>query len=157
MHRAFQTIMSVYDPQVIFILGEPCLLHIMQIQVITLSKQANYLFAGDLFDEGQFSTNEQFNNYIARMSHLFQVDKSKRIYAVPGNHDLGFHYRMRYDLYKKFNSVYNTSAVQFKHIKGNYFILINSMALHGDNCYFCREAESEIHKLASKIFVYVNK
>lgn len=38
-------------------------------------------------------------------------------------------------------------------IKGNHFVLINSMALEGDGCFLCRPTEIALNKIAGKIFV----
>ncbi|KAL0275410.1 UNVERIFIED_CONTAM: hypothetical protein PYX00_003264 [Menopon gallinae] len=126
MHRAFQTAMTLYDPDVVFILG-------------------------DLFDEGQNCNDKQFNDYIKRLESLFAVPKSKRIYVVPGNHDLGFHYRLRFDLFLKFHSVYKIPAVRLRSIKGNYFVLINSMAMDGDGCYLCEMGAAQLHYVAKRL------
>uniref|UniRef100_V5I2B6 Putative metallophosphoesterase 1 n=2 Tax=Ixodes ricinus TaxID=34613 RepID=V5I2B6_IXORI len=42
----------------------------------------------------------------------------------------------------RFDKTFNTSAVHMKTIKGNTFVLINSMAMHMDNCNLCVRAEA---------------
>lgn len=44
----------------------------------------------------------------------------------------------------------NSSSVQFITLKENHFILINSMAMEGDNCNLCKKARNDIVKVAGK-------
>lgn len=52
------------------------------------------LFSGDLFDEGEWSTNKQFKEYVVRFHELFPIPKDSGtvMYVVAGNHDVGFHH-----------------------------------------------------------------
>lgn len=47
--------------------------------------------SGDLFDEGEWSNNKQFIEYVERFYKLFAVPGGIEMYVVAGNHDLGFH------------------------------------------------------------------
>lgn len=68
MHRAFQTALTLHQPELVFILG-------------------------DITDEGSFCSSDEFNYYIKRFNDLFRVPKDTKMYVVVGNHDIGFHYR----------------------------------------------------------------
>lgn len=52
-------------------------------------------FIGDLFDEGLWSSEADFNSYVKTFQHLFSVPQEIELYAVVGNHDIGFHYRYK--------------------------------------------------------------
>ena len=108
-----------------------------------------YLNKGDLFDEGQWCNEFQFFEYTSRFSHLFETPNTTKLYVVPGNHDVGFHYALsRYTL-DRFENIFNVSSVELLNLKDNLFILINSMAMENDGCFFCSEAEKKIKNLAS--------
>jgi hypothetical protein len=47
---------------------------------------------GDIFDEGQWSSRSEFDNYSKRFDALFAVDENTRRIVLAGNHDIGFHY-----------------------------------------------------------------
>ena len=51
------------------------------------------LFPGDLFDEGLWCPEKEFNDYVERFYQLFKVPEGTAMYSVVGNHDIGFHYR----------------------------------------------------------------
>lgn len=51
------------------------------------------VFLGDLFDEGLWSNESDFNSYVETFKRLFSVPKEIKLYVVVGNHDIGFHYR----------------------------------------------------------------
>lgn len=53
---------------------------------------------GDLFDEGLWSSESDFNSYVKTFKYLFSTPQSIKLYPVVGNHDIGFHYR--YKLFK---------------------------------------------------------
>ena len=50
------------------------------------------LFAGDLFDEGKWCSDQEFENHVARFKKMFRHADSIDLQVVAGNHDLGFHY-----------------------------------------------------------------
>ncbi|KAK6641142.1 hypothetical protein RUM44_012851 [Polyplax serrata] len=126
MYRAFQTAITIHQPEVVFILG-------------------------DLFDEGQWCNEAQFQEYVSRFLSLFHVPDTIKLYVVPGNHDIGFHYAMHPQLVKRFEKMFNISSVQLINIKENQIILINSMALEGDKCFFCTHAEKAIKTIAAEL------
>ncbi|CAI4232565.1 unnamed protein product [Auanema sp. JU1783] len=104
-------------------------------------------FLGDLMDEGKWTNENLFNEYADRFFTLFN-NKSSGVpmYFVPGNHDLGFHYEMHPERIKWFKKRFNVDPVELHVIKEHTFVLINSMALHGDNCTLCSEGTHLIEK-----------
>jgi len=50
-------------------------------------------FIGDLFDEGLWSSERDFNSYVETFNYLFSVPSDIQLYTIVGNHDIGFHYR----------------------------------------------------------------
>lgn len=74
MHRAFQTSVWLYQPDVIFILG-------------------------DIFDEGQWVDEDSFKAYVRRFNQLFHTPSHIQVFSAAGNHDIGFHYRFDIMLY----------------------------------------------------------
>lgn len=63
--------------------------------IYSFSKESLFFFninLGDVFDEGQWCSSTEFENYIQRFNSLFYVPKDTRLYVVAGNHDMGFHY-----------------------------------------------------------------
>ncbi|CAN7992005.1 unnamed protein product, partial [Ixodes hexagonus] len=117
MYRTFQTALSLHSPQVV-------------------------AFLGDVFDEGQWSNDEEFDTYMERFWDLFYVPRGTKVIVVAGNHDIGFHYRLHQYFVNRFDKTFNTSAVHMTTIKGNMFVTINSMAMHMDTCSFCVHAEA---------------
>ncbi|XP_050681393.1 metallophosphoesterase 1 homolog [Leptidea sinapis] len=126
MHQAFQAILNVHKPNVVFVLG-------------------------DLFDEGEWTDNKQFNNYVERFYRLFTVPKDIKMHVVVGNHDIGFHNRMRRGAHARFNKLMNSSSVQHLTLKNNHFVLINSMAFEGDSCNMCTEARKHISSISDNL------
>ncbi|CAG4998157.1 unnamed protein product [Parnassius apollo] len=123
MHRGFQTAMTLHQPELVFVLG-------------------------DLFDEGKWCTQKEFNNYVMRFSQLFQVPAGTTMYPVAGNHDIGFHYRITPQLANRFEKHLNAPPVSLLSLRGNHFVLINSMAMEGDGCSLCSRAVAEIDRIA---------
>lgn len=112
MHRAFQTAITYFQPDAVF-------------------------FLGDLFDEGQWSSEAEFNVYLQRFRSLFRVDlKMTSVYVMAGNHDIGFHYiaSQHPHLDLRFKTALKTKTVQKLVVKNVSFVMINSMAFEGDGC-----------------------
>jgi len=108
------------------------------------------IILGDIFDEGQWSPNDAFNRDFERFVSMFDHNpKKSRLIAVVGNHDVGFHHRMHPYVVDRFNTYFNhTSSVNWHVIKDSiHFVTINSMALYGDSCHFCADAEQRIDRL----------
>jgi ethanolamine phosphate phosphodiesterase len=78
MHRAFQSAITLHEPDVVFVLG-------------------------DVFDEGLWSSEIEFNNYVARFKSLFRVPDDTQLHVVVGNHDIGFHYGYKFSICNKRN------------------------------------------------------
>ncbi|XP_052759037.1 metallophosphoesterase 1 homolog [Galleria mellonella] len=115
MHQSFKTIIKLHKPDLIFILG-------------------------DIFDEGELSSDEYFSEYVIRFYNTFMVPENIQMHIIVGNHDIGFH--------NKTTKLMNSPPVQFLTIKNNHFVLINSMALEGDTCKLCTEARQTINNIS---------
>ena len=126
MHRAFQTAINLLQPELVFVLG-------------------------DLTDEGLYCSNVEFDYYVKRFYSLFAVPETTKLYVAVGNHDIGFHYRISPYLNQRFVSAFNAPAVQMITVRGNHFILVNSMALEGDGCFLCKPAEQQLTRIESKL------
>lgn len=123
MHRAFQAAITLHRPDAVFVLG-------------------------DLFDEGQWCPEKEFKEYVDRFNYIFKVPEGTGMYAVVGNHDIGFHYRITPHLARRFESDFDAPPVKLVSIKGNHFVLINSMAMEGDGCTLCSRAVTEIDRIS---------
>ncbi|RWS13236.1 hypothetical protein B4U79_01001 [Dinothrombium tinctorium] len=109
-------------------------------------------FLGDILDEGQIASKEEFEVYTKRYEQIF-ASSAKRV-VVAGNHDVGFHDRLLFfDPYLRvrFEKAFNSSLVEMFEIKGVKFVVVNSMALEGDDCHLCYEAFDEINRLGKKL------
>ncbi|XP_047985428.1 metallophosphoesterase 1 homolog [Leguminivora glycinivorella] len=126
MQQAYRSIMTLHRPEAVFVLG-------------------------DLFDEGEWTNDIQFQDYVQRFYKLFQVDDGVTMQVVVGNHDIGFHSKIWPGSVERFNKALNSSSVKFVTIKGNHFILLNSMAMHGDSCRLCREAMFSLNRIAKSL------
>lgn len=80
MRRAFQSTIWLHQPDVVFILG-------------------------DVFDEGQWVSDKNFREYLLRFHTIFQTPNQMPVYSAVGNHDIGFHYRLKIK-FIKLSSVY---------------------------------------------------
>ncbi|XP_059832391.1 metallophosphoesterase 1 isoform X1 [Hypanus sabinus] len=123
MERAFQTAMWLFEPDVVFVLG-------------------------DLFDEGKWSSPKDFQEDVRRFQIMFRHSTNTELFVVVGNHDIGFHHEM--DLYKlkRFEYTFNFTSAKVVSRKGINFVLVNSIALHGDGCSICEKVENDLHQLS---------
>ncbi|KAK9879564.1 hypothetical protein WA026_006633 [Henosepilachna vigintioctopunctata] len=126
MYRAFQTSVHTLQPELVFVLG-------------------------DIMDEGFYCSLEEFDKYVHRFKQLFAVPENTKLYTVVGNHDIGFHYEIRSFRNQMFIAAFNSTPVQFISLRGNYFVLVNSMALEGDGCTLCRSVELQLSEIESKL------
>ncbi|KJH53493.1 hypothetical protein DICVIV_00236 [Dictyocaulus viviparus] len=125
--------------------------------VYMLSPDAVF-FLGDLMDEGQWGDSSTFARYADRFESLFSTSSNEpEVHVLAGNHDLGFHYAISPYRVKWFQERFNRTVVDTVNIKGHHFILVTSMALHGDGCRFCYEAEVELEKLAVELNCSIQK
>ncbi|CAK1540047.1 unnamed protein product [Leptosia nina] len=126
MHQAFKAIINLHKPDVVFVLG-------------------------DLFDEGEWTDDNQFLEYVTRFQKLFAVPPDTKFYVAVGNHDIGFHNRIRRRAFQRFSEQLNAPSVQHIVLKNNHFVLINSMAMEGDSCDMCTEARRQISAVSDKL------
>ncbi|KAL9974909.1 hypothetical protein ACROYT_G012011 [Oculina patagonica] len=128
MERAFQTAVSYFNPDVVFLLG-------------------------DLFDEGMKCSDEEWDHYIQRFHKMFRHSEHTEFHVVVGNHDIGFHPEASDDkhLFRRFSSVFDSPSVKLLSIRGNLFVLVNSIALQGDECSMCSEAMTQLTSVAEKL------
>lgn len=125
MHRAFQTAMTIFRPKLV-------------------------IFLGDLFDEGKWVTDAEFNDYVRRFHMLFHVPEEVKVVAVVGNHDIGFHYAAHPKMIGRFEKEFMTTGVDLFTIgEGVHFISINSVAMQGDGCHLCEPAQEELKNISS--------
>lgn len=92
MHRAFQTTMTLFQPNVVFILGKFTSVAVFCIILNSYSYEIPHC-SGDLFDEGERVNDQQFQAYAERFQRLFYVPKGTQLFGALGNHDIGFHYK----------------------------------------------------------------
>ncbi|XP_012581284.1 PREDICTED: metallophosphoesterase 1 [Condylura cristata] len=124
MERAFQTALWLLQPEVVFILG-------------------------DIFDEGKWSSPQAWADDVARFQKMFRHPQHVQLKVVAGNHDIGFHYQMDAYKIKRFEKVFNPERL-FSW-KGINFVMVNSVALEGDNCRICSEAEAELTEISHRL------
>ncbi|XP_070369562.1 metallophosphoesterase 1 isoform X4 [Equus asinus] len=124
MERAFQTALWLLQPEVIFILG-------------------------DIFDEGKWSSSQAWADDVKRFQKMFRHPQHVQLKVVAGNHDIGFHYQMNTYKIKRFEKVFNPERL-FSW-KGINFVMVNSVALEGDSCNICSEAEAELIEISHKL------
>ncbi|XP_055858369.1 metallophosphoesterase 1 homolog isoform X2 [Episyrphus balteatus] len=126
MHRAFQTSITIFRPDVIFILG-------------------------DVFDEGHVVNDEYFNQYVQRFRRLFYAPAETQVISVVGNHDVGFHYRMDPYFLNRFEKEFNYTGIHLHTIKNVHFVFINSMAMENDRCELCARAQKDLNQIGKKL------
>ncbi|KAI6179384.1 Metallophosphoesterase 1 [Aphelenchoides besseyi] len=133
MYRSFQTASYLLRPDAVF-------------------------FLGDLFDEGQWGDDNQFERYVDRFNSLFYVNEKVKRYTVVGNHDIGFHYAIMPRNVDRFNRHFgHNPGIERVELNGNHFILINSMAMEGDYCRLCAGAVKEIDRIADIFNCSINR
>ncbi|XP_042188158.1 metallophosphoesterase 1 [Callorhinchus milii] len=126
MERAFQTALWFLQPEIVFILG-------------------------DLFDEGKWSSSQAWQDDVRRFWKMFRHPTSTELFAVAGNHDVGFHSEMNWYKLQRFEKVFNFTSAKVVTRKGINFVLVNSVALHGDKCSICTKVETELHRLSTAL------
>lgn len=50
-------------------------------------------------------------------------------------------------------SAFDSPAVRIVSVRGNHFVLVNSMALEGDGCFLCKPAEQQLMHIECNVFV----
>ncbi|XP_031666191.1 metallophosphoesterase 1-like [Oncorhynchus kisutch] len=123
MERAFQTALALLRPEVVFILG-------------------------DVFDEGKWSSPKNWEDDVCRFQKMFRHPSDTELVVLVGNHDIGFHYEMDWFKLQRFEKAFNTTSTRMVTKKGVNFLLVNSVALHGDGCPICQSVEKQLHTLS---------
>ena len=125
MHRSFVTASTFLQPDLTF-------------------------FLGDLFDEGKWSSPQEFEETFQRFQSLFPTQNKA---VVIGNHDVGFHYDVTNYKRKRFYEAFGTDSTGIRRfsVKNVHFVLVDSLAMHGDNCYFCAPAMKKVKNLAKEL------
>ncbi|CAI9737804.1 metallophosphoesterase 1 [Octopus vulgaris] len=126
MQRTFQTSLSIHSPDVVFVLG-------------------------DLFDEGKWSSDKEFQYHVDRFKKMFHHSKDISFYAVVGNHDIGFHYDVTIEKHERFQKAFDAPSVKVLRIRDSVFVLLNSMAMQNDGCTLCSEALRKIYKVSQTL------
>uniref|UniRef100_A0A9J7XK96 Metallophosphoesterase 1 n=1 Tax=Cyprinus carpio carpio TaxID=630221 RepID=A0A9J7XK96_CYPCA len=137
MERAFQTSLWLLNPEIVFILG-------------------------DVFDEGKWSSSQELypplgpdvlqNANIRHPSHVLPLHLPR----CPESSEVLLHpcsmqtcrQKMTKQKLERFEKVFNVTSARILTIKGVNFLLVNSVALHGDHCPICQRVEKELHKLS---------
>lgn len=60
-------------------------------------------------------------------------------------------------LHERFSSAFDAQSVQLVSVKGNHFVLVNSMAMEGDGCFLCRPAELQLQIISSECCSTIKK
>ncbi|XP_068605214.1 metallophosphoesterase 1 [Brachionichthys hirsutus] len=126
MERAFQTALWLLRPEMVFILG-------------------------DIFDEGKWSSQKHWEDDVRRFHRMFKHSADTELVVLVGNHDVGFHYEMDWFKLQRFEKVFNASSTRIITKKGANFLLVNSVALHGDGCPICQSVEKTLIRLSRDI------
>ncbi|CAF2034501.1 unnamed protein product [Rotaria magnacalcarata] len=128
MYRSFQSARFLFEPHVIF-------------------------FLGDLTDEGKWCSDHEWEKTVRRFNSLFSVPTSTKLYALAGNHDIGFHYDVSDGRLERFEKSFQAPHVRLITIDDDdiNFILVNSMAFEGDQCRLCARAEKELNEIVNEL------
>jgi len=125
-------------------------------QMSTAFVTADYLhsadivfFLGDVFDEGQWVDESQFQEYVERFHRLFPA---KNPHVIVGNHDVGFHNRMtNYRTLERFYRSFGLTSSDILRVNGTTFVTLNSMAMENDGCSICKDAENRVISISKKL------
>ncbi|XP_030625900.1 metallophosphoesterase 1 [Chanos chanos] len=126
MERSFQTALRLLRPEIVFILG-------------------------DVFDEGKWSSTQAWDDDVRRFRRIFRHHSDTELVVLVGNHDVGFHHEMTQHKLERFENVFNISSARILTTRGVNFLLVNSVAMHGDHCPICRSVENELHRLSEAL------
>ena len=124
MYRSFQSARFLFEPQVIF-------------------------FLGDVTDEGKWCSDQEWQSTVERFHSLFSIPGNAQLYVLAGNHDVGFHYDVSDGRLRRFEKSFQAPYVRLITIDEDSipFVLINSMAFEGDHCRLCAQAERELNQI----------
>lgn len=106
-------------------------------------------FLGDVFDEGQWVDQKEYEEYVERFYRLFPTQNP---YVLVGNHDVGFHNIMsNYRTLERFYRSFNLSSSDILRIRGTTFVTLNSMAMENDGCSICKDAENRLKSISKSL------
>ena len=133
MHRGFVSASQLLSPEVVF-------------------------FLGDLFDEGKWANSDEFKSTVERFHKNFPFNKENKVVIV-GNHDIGFHYDVTTQKRHRFYSAFGVDPVGVRKItlKSIHFVLVDSLAMHGDHCNFCEPAVKKVRELSHELLCLQSK
>ncbi|XP_053570885.1 metallophosphoesterase 1 [Bombina bombina] len=126
MERSYQAALWLLQPNLVFILG-------------------------DLFDEGKWSRTKAWDDDVARFKKMFRHPPHTELMVAVGNHDIGFHYEMTLHKLKRFEKAFNITSGKLVSRNGINFVVVNSVALEGDNCVICREEEEQLLRISHRL------
>ncbi|XP_026780659.1 metallophosphoesterase 1 isoform X2 [Pangasianodon hypophthalmus] len=126
MERSFQTALVLLRPEMVFILG-------------------------DVFDEGKWSSTKDWEDDVRRFKQIFHHPNNTELVVLIGNHDIGFHHEMTSYKLERFEKVFNVTSAQMLTKRGVNFLLVNSVALHGDHCPICQSVEDKLFSFAQQL------
>ncbi|KAI5956283.1 hypothetical protein KGF54_000758 [Candida jiufengensis] len=106
------------------------------------------MFLGDLLDNGRASTDEYFENEVARFRSIFTPDPS--IYTnLPGNHDIGFGDLIKIDIRNRFEKTFGSPNLVVT-INEVDFIMLDSTSLSSTKDVINQESKKFISNLPTK-------
>ena len=77
---------NLHSPKVVFFLG----INNQITFFLIMSYNSNFYCLGDIFDEGKWANQKQYENYVERFTQMFPANSPHHV--LVGNHDVGFHY-----------------------------------------------------------------
>ncbi|XP_053467888.1 metallophosphoesterase 1 isoform X4 [Ictalurus furcatus] len=126
MERSFQTALFLLRPEMVFILG-------------------------DVFDEGKWSSTKDWEDDVRRFKQIFYHSSNTELVVLIGNHDIGFHHEMTSYKLERFEKIFNMTSAKILTKRGVNFLLVNSVALHGDHCPICQSVEDKLYIFAQQL------
>lgn len=128
MYRSFQSARFLFEPNVIFVLG-------------------------DMTDEGKWCSDQEWESTVNRFHSLFSIPTDTDLYVLAGNHDIGFHFDVSDARLRRFEKSFQAPHVRLIYIGRDHlpFILINSVAFEGDQCRLCERAENELNSVVNEL------
>ncbi|KJE97219.1 metallophosphoesterase 1 [Capsaspora owczarzaki ATCC 30864] len=125
------------------------------------------LLLGDIFDEGQWDTQENWDDDLRRFHRVFDMSSMRSpnrqpplLKVVVGNHDVGFHYVMNQWLLERFAHAFGPATDSIM-ISSNsdrtterqsiQLVTLNSIAMRQDGCTLCNATRSRISDIAQEL------
>uniref|UniRef100_A0A9J8CTI6 Metallophosphoesterase 1 n=1 Tax=Cyprinus carpio carpio TaxID=630221 RepID=A0A9J8CTI6_CYPCA len=157
MERAFQTSLWLLNPEIVFILGDVFDEGKWSSSQTPTSDMASKRHQESgrkkrkkRRDSGMMLARrlQDWEDDVRRFKRIFRHPSDTELVVLIGNHDIGFHNEMTKQKLERFEKVFNVTSARILTIKGVNFLLVNSVALHGDHCPICQRVEKELHKLS---------